>query len=317
MLTSLRVVVDLDVEVALVLEVIAQVADAAHQEVAVDGLFVEDRDVLFEVALGDFGAFGVDFDFGAAVGRDGRADAIFLRKIVLVIEGDVGGEAVLFVVLVADLAETALRVVLRGLFPAEPAMILRPFHDLFRIDAGVADDDRGGKARALAGIDEKGEGDLLVLGIALDFGIDLREIQAVALKEIANAVGGGLEVGVVVGCAELQAGGVLELALAGRHLDFAVNLDGAHEPLLGRADHQRDAVTVGDRFDLDVLIFAGGVKALDGVADVSDVERRAGLERDETREVGGGNRLGTRFVPDLRDGTPFVLRGRREIGSAR
>ena len=90
--------VDLDVEVALILEVVAQVADAAHQQVAIDGLLVEDRNVLFQIALGNLGAVGLDFDFRAAIGLDGGADAILLGQVVLVVEGDRGGEPVLLVV---------------------------------------------------------------------------------------------------------------------------------------------------------------------------------------------------------------------------
>ena len=231
------------------------------------------------------------------------------------VEGDVCGEAILFVVLAPDLAEAALGIVLSGELPAKPAVVLGPFHDLFGIHAGVADNHGCRESRAFAGIHLKRQGDLLVLGIASDFGLDFREVKTVTLEQIADSVGSGFEVRVIVRCAEFEAGGILKLALAGRHFDFAVNLERADKPLLGRADDERDVVTLRNRFDLDVRIFAGRVETLDGIADFGEAERRARRESHETCKIGGRHRLSTRLIADLGDRPTFVLVGRREVGA--
>ena len=162
----------------------------------------------------------------------------------------------------------------------------------------------------------EGEGDLLVLGVALDFGFDLREVESIALKQIAHALGGGLQIGVIEGSAELQTGGVLELSLAGRHFDFAVDLDGADEPLLGRAEHQRDTVAVGDRFDLDVGVVAGAVEAFDRFADFGQVEGVPAWNGTRRARSARSNGLRGRVVPDFGDRPAFEFGRRREVGSS-
>ena len=171
------------------------------------------------------------------------------------------------------------------------------------------------QSRALAGIDVERQGDVLVLGVAVELGVDFGDVKAIALEQIAHALGGGLNVGVIEGSAELEARGVLELAFAGRHFDFAVDLDRSDEPLLGRAEDERDTVAVRDGFDLDVGVVAGAVEAFDGFADFGDVEGRSGGERDEAGEIGAENGLRGRFVPDRGDRPAFELGGRREVRS--
>src|SRR5262249_4086607 len=111
--------VDQHVEVALILKVIAEIADAAHEKVAIDRLLVEDRHVFLEVAARDLGAGGGDADLRSAVGLDRNAQPVHVGQILAVGDIDVGGEAVLLIVLVANALDAALRVLLGGRPPSE------------------------------------------------------------------------------------------------------------------------------------------------------------------------------------------------------
>ncbi len=57
----------LDVEVSLVLKIVAEIANAAHQNVAVNCPLVEHRDIGLQFSLGEFGARGPDFDLRSAL----------------------------------------------------------------------------------------------------------------------------------------------------------------------------------------------------------------------------------------------------------
>ena len=124
---------------------------------------------------------------------------------------------------------------------------------------------------------------------------------------------GALDVLVIERCSEFQAGGVRELPFAGREADLAAYLHRPDEPLFHRAKHQDHAL--GRRFpaDFDVLILAGTIESFDGIADVAQAQRRAGLKRHEAMQVRGRQRLQLRFETHGGNRAAFVILGERKI----
>src|SRR6185437_5825244 len=91
------------------------------------------------------------------------------------------------------------------LLPSENAVILRGLFQLLSVDLGIAGDDGHGVAGALAGIDLKRDGNLLVSGVALDYRRDGGEVEAVALQKIFYAANGGIDIFIAERRAELEA----------------------------------------------------------------------------------------------------------------
>src|SRR5262249_32265306 len=73
---NLGTVVHLHVEIALILLVVAQVADARHGQVAVYGLLVIYRNIVFQFGFLELGARGRDLYFWTAIGLNLRFYAV-------------------------------------------------------------------------------------------------------------------------------------------------------------------------------------------------------------------------------------------------
>ena len=172
----------MNVEIALVLEVIAQVGQAAHQQIAVDRLFIEYRNVLLQVPLGYFRAAGLHLDLGPAVGLDRGLHAIAGRLVIGMVHGDRGGEPLILVVFSPYVLQPAQRVLRGCLLPTEPALILRGLGHLFLGKHGIARDYRRSQAGALARCHLEGDRHLLMLGVASDLRLNRAQVQPVALQ---------------------------------------------------------------------------------------------------------------------------------------
>ena len=305
--------IDLHLKVPAVLKVVGEVGHAAHQEIPIDSLFIEDRDILLQIAFGDFGAFGLDLDLGAAIGVDGGLNTVGGRIVFGLLQGNGSGEAFLLVVLAANVLKAALLIFGGGQLPAEPPFVFGGFRDGFPGKSGIAGDVRKIQTGALAALHFEGQGHLLMFAVALDFGLHGPLVQAVALHQALYAFGGGVDVFIVERHSQIQPRRVGELACVGREADFAANLHGADEPLVDRAEDQCDAVRGWFPFDLDILIGASPVEALDGVADAGLCEGRAGGEGNEPLQVCFGDRLQLGIEADLLDRLSFIVFGYGEI----
>lgn len=199
----------------------------------------------------------------------------------------------------------------------ENALVAGRFGDLLGRDFGIAQDLRQRETRAYTGLHLIGHRKVLVLGIALDAGLHLGVVEAVAAEQVAHRGHGGCEVGVVHGRAQVEARGGGELAAAGRRFDGAVRFHPAHKPLLGGVNHNRYTAGGGGLgLDVDIGVFAGGVEPLDGFLDFGEMERLAGLEGNHTRQIGARNRLLERLKANRGNGMALVGGSRREIGCA-
>jgi hypothetical protein len=89
---------DLDIEVAAVLEVVAQIARASDQEILIDGALVEYRDVSLQVPLETLAPSASILTLGPPVGVNRGADAVRVGKVIRMIQRDRGGEAILLFV---------------------------------------------------------------------------------------------------------------------------------------------------------------------------------------------------------------------------
>src|SRR5215510_11547903 len=66
----LRLEIDVYIEIPAALKVIAQICDAANQQIAIHGIFIVDRNVSFQLALGYICPFGSNGYPGPGIGPD-------------------------------------------------------------------------------------------------------------------------------------------------------------------------------------------------------------------------------------------------------
>ena len=92
----------LGVEIAVRLEIIAQVARAFDQQVVIHGVFLEDRDVAPQLSLGDLGAGGAHLDARPGVDAERGKRAVGRGIVLQGIQRDLGFQAILLFIHRAD-----------------------------------------------------------------------------------------------------------------------------------------------------------------------------------------------------------------------
>ena len=85
-INGLCVEIHLNVKISAILKIVAEVADAAHQQVPIDSAFIEHGDVHLQLALGYFRPGRFDFYLWSAVGLDRGTYAVLIGQVVGVVE---------------------------------------------------------------------------------------------------------------------------------------------------------------------------------------------------------------------------------------
>ena len=298
------------------LEVFFDVAAAFEEEVSIDGALLVDGDELAKFPGGEFGADGLDLDAGAGVDGDGGLDEIGGGEVAELFERDAGQEEVAFLEAEADAFEAAGEALFGEVLGAEEAPGALPMGGANQAGGralGIAGDDRGGEAGALAGVDLKLNLDLLGEGVVGEARFYGGAVEAIGAEGVEDALGGFDEVVFGEGLAEFELGGVDELSFRGR-VRGPGDGDAPDEPggdgAIGEVDF---AGGREDGIDGEVVVAADIEKGLDGAGDGVNGEGVAGLDGVEPLEVGAGVGLGFGFVANA-GYTTALVGGIRRLG---
>ncbi len=285
-------VVDLGVEVALYLEVVAEVAGALGQQVTVDGALLVDGHVAAELGARKFGAGDGDLDTGSRLDLQGQVHAVGGGDPGLFHHSDAGLQAVELLVVPPEPLQSALD---SGLGERP---LGRPAGNAARLchrEVGFAADAHLSKAGPRARPDLKRNVNLLGIGVRALLYVDLGVMVAVVGQQLEQRGAAGIYLVLREGLAQIQ------LKHGGHFRDAggrpnAEDPDRSDEPVVGGEKGHFDAALGRRRVHLDVGVAAGREHGLNAAPNLVRVEGLAGTE---------GNQLGqTR----RRDG----LSGRRE-----
>ena len=258
------------VEISLGLEILRQIALALHQQVLVDGAFLEYRKQVALGSTGDARALDAHFHRGTGVNVQMRRHRVRGGLVFQFDQRHLRHQVIVTLIPGADGFKSPLQSGFGQRLPAKQAPEPLPSaggDDAVGGAVGIAGNHHAMEFRSLAGVDLKFETGFVGGGVQLRVGMNHGAVKPVAPGYILERRLGLFQVGLGVFTAQLKFGGDAELSGVGRIRD-AGDGDMPDEPCRLGDEFQFDAAVDQRGVHLDVAVLAGGIQALDGRAQV-------------------------------------------------
>ena len=295
--------VDLDVEVAEALKVVAQAAVAFVEQIVVYRAFLKDGDDVTQAIRIDFCALNHYADSGALIGGEAKVLAMLIGQVGFGFEFDVGLEAVLLLVVTQDAVESAVgRVVVDCCAGTKVGVVA----ELIERHAGIARDIDCANAGLGPGDDMECNVDELFFRVGCLDIVDGGLAESIVGEGAAHFGEGAGELVAGETRAGIKLAGALELRIDGCAL-CAIDGDSADKGARSAAKGDGDAIVEGRCVGLDGIVKAGGEQFTEAGAKVIFAHWRTfglGQMAGKREEPIGGNS----FKADATDGNALPAR---------